>query len=96
MPAYVIFHVDEIIDRDRLKAYQQAAHPTVAQFGGKVIAAYGKQEIVEGPPLAGIVTIEFADYETAQAWYHSPGYSAAKQLRAGAVRCRAAIIDGKH
>ena len=95
MPAYAIFHVDEIIDRERLKAYQQAAHPTVAEFGGKVIAAYGRQEIVEGPPLVGIVTIEFPSYEIAQAWYHSPGYSNAKRLREGAVSCRAAIVDGK-
>lgn len=95
MPGYAIFQVDEILDRDRLKTYQQAAHPTLAKFGGKVIVAYGKQELVEGPALVGNVIIEFPSYEAAQQWYHSDAYSDAKQLRAGAVRCRACIVDGK-
>ena len=95
MKGYVIFYVDAVHDRARLKAYQAAGGPTLAEFGGKVIIAYGEQEPVEGPPMFGVVTIEFPTYQAAQGWYHSEGYQAAKAIRETAATCRAVIVAGK-
>ncbi len=96
MTAHVIFFVEKIHDPAGLRAYQAAAHPTLAEAGGRVISAYGEQEVVEGAPLAGVVVIEFPTYEAAQAWYHSPGYTKAAALRkGGAAECHAVIVRGR-
>jgi uncharacterized protein (DUF1330 family) len=96
MTAQVIFFVEKINDRDGLKAYQKAAHPTLEAAGGRVIVAYGRQEVVEGSDLAGVVVVEFPDYESAQNWYHSPGYTQAAKLRqSGAAECHAVIVEGR-
>jgi uncharacterized protein (DUF1330 family) len=96
MPAYVIFYVEKINDLAGLKAYQKAAHPTLSAAGGRVIVGYGQQEWVEGPPLAGVVIVEFPTFEAASAWYHSPGYTQAAKLRkSGAAECHAVIVQGR-
>ncbi|MFO1426016.1 MAG: DUF1330 domain-containing protein [Steroidobacteraceae bacterium] len=95
MKGYVIFYVEQILDPAQLKAYQQAAHPTLVPHGGRVIIGYGRQEPVEGDPVVGVVTVEFPSYESARAWYHSGGYQSAKALRADAARCRAVIVEGR-
>ena len=95
MKSYVIFYVEEVSDPSALKAYQAAAHPTLAEHGGKVIVAYGQQEMVEGSAIKGVVEIEFPSYDAARAWYHSDGYQQAKKLRDGGVRCHAVIVEAK-
>jgi uncharacterized protein (DUF1330 family) len=96
MKAQVIFFVEKIHDREGLKAYQKAAHPTLEEAGGRVIVAYGRQEVVEGSDLAGVVVVEFPNYEAAQAWYHSPGYTQAAHLRkSGAAECHAVIVEAR-
>jgi len=95
MKGHAIFYVQGITDHERLKAYQVAAHPSVRAFGGKVIAAYGQQEVVEGYEVRGIVLIQFPDYKSATDWYHSPEYQAAKKIRHGAVTCHTVIFEGR-
>jgi uncharacterized protein (DUF1330 family) len=95
MKSYVVFYVEGITDQERLKAYQVAAHPSVSAFGGRVISAYGRQEVVEGHEIRGIVLIQFPDYQSAADWYHSPDYQAAKQIRHGAVNCHTVIFEGR-
>lgn len=95
MKGYVIFYVEEISDPDQLKKYQQAAHPTLRAAGGKVIAAYGRQEIVEGEQLTGVVMIEFDTYAAAQSWYHSVAYQEAKELRKFAARTHSVIVEAR-
>lgn len=95
MKGYVIFYVEEITDPKSLKDYQNAAHPTLEQHGGKVFVGYGRQEVVEGPPVRGVVSIEFPSYEAAREWYHSAAYQEAKVIRRAAVTCHAVIVEGK-
>jgi uncharacterized protein (DUF1330 family) len=40
------------------------------------------------------VLIEFPDADSARAWYDSPAYQPLKELRHGAVRNTAVLIDG--
>jgi len=95
MTAQVIFFVETIHDPERLRAYQIAARPTLDEWGGRVTVAYGAQEVAEGAPLAGVVVVEFPSFEAAQAWYHSPAYTKAAELRKnGAAECHAVIVQG--
>ena len=94
MTAYVIFFVEEISDAGQLERYKQAAHPTLRSAGGSVAIAYGRQEVLEGPPLAGVVMVEFPSFEAAQQWYHSAEYQKAAELRLLATRARAVIVEG--
>ena len=95
MNTYVIFYVEEISDAEQLDKYKKAAHPTLSAAGGKVVAAYGRQEVVEGESLAGVVMIKFDNYEAACEWYHSAAYQEAKELRKFAARTHAVIIEGR-
>ncbi len=94
MTAYVIFFVDEILDAAQLERYKQAAHPTLQHTGGSITIAYGRQQVLEGPPLAGVVMVEFPSFEAAHDWYHSAEYQKAAALRTLATRARAVIVEG--
>lgn len=95
MTAYVIYQVDEISDPEQLEKYKQAAHPTLQAAGGKILAAYGRQEVVEGESIVGVVVVEFSTFEAAQNWYHSPAYKQATALRLKAASVRAVIVEGR-
>jgi uncharacterized protein (DUF1330 family) len=93
MPAYVIFYVEKISDPAKLEQYKQNARPT---FAGRNVArrvVYGRQSVVEGPPLEGVVMLEFPSYEEAESWYHSPEYQEVKKLRIPASTCHTVIVE---
>ena len=95
MSAYVVVRVD-VTDLDAWKQYAAAAGPAVAQFGGKYIARGGDVIGLENFEDEGrrIVLLEFPDMATAEAWYNSPEYTAAKKLRENAGHARFLVVDG--
>ena len=54
----------------------------------------GKYETVEGASRARNVVIEFKDFATALACYHSPEYAAAMALRLPAATADIIVIEG--
>jgi len=94
MKAYVIFYVESIADPELLERYKHAARPTLATAGGSVTVAYGRHEVLEGAPLAGVVTVEFPTFDAARAWYHSEAYSAASELRKSATKAHVVLVEG--
>jgi uncharacterized protein (DUF1330 family) len=54
----------------------------------------GRFEAPEGTPRSRNIVLEFKDYDTALACYHSPEYAAAKQLREGRSEANLIIIEG--
>lgn len=55
--------------------YGAGAGPTVAKYGGEVVAFDVASETIEGtPPGPQTVIIKFEDTEKAKAWYNSPEY----------------------
>ena len=65
--------------------YGAGAGPTVAQYGGEVIAFDVAAETMEGePPGPQTVIIKFEDADKAKAWYNSDEYQAVvgKRLQA--------------
>jgi uncharacterized protein (DUF1330 family) len=92
--AYVIYQV-EVLDPDQYARYIALSGPAVAAGGGEFIARGGETDALEGTaPVGRTVVVRFESMEAARAWYDSEQYQAAKQLREGAAKANAYIVDG--
>jgi uncharacterized protein (DUF1330 family) len=99
MSAYIISDVT-IRDRAAIEIYRSRAAAAIRKHGGRYLARGGKVEVLEGnwTPQA-IIIAEFPDPERARAWYHSPDYSSALEVRDQALSrepdpCRRAGAGG--
>ena len=80
LKGYWIGTVD-VSDPDAYKGYIAANAIAFEKYGAKFLVRGGKAQTLEGRFRARTVVLEFKDYETALACYHSPDYTAAKALR---------------
>ena len=82
MAAYIISALD-IYDKEKFdQVYFPAIFKQVEQYGGKLLAASEKQQVVEGNWLRGRTALwEFPDVETVQTWYQSEDYAPLLKLR---------------
>jgi uncharacterized protein (DUF1330 family) len=94
MPAYVIFVRERTLDKSELEAYAKLAAPSLEGLPIKFLAAYGRQEVLEGPAPEGVAIAEFPSVEEAKQWYQSPAYQAAAQHRFKGAIYRGIIIEG--
>jgi uncharacterized protein (DUF1330 family) len=94
MAAYVIFIRERTHDPAELEAYAKAAAPALEGVSFKALAAYGRQEVLEGPAPEGIVIAEFPSFEAARQWYASPAYQRAAQHRFRGATYRGLIVEG--
>ncbi len=66
--------------------YSTGAGPTLARYGGELVAFDAAAETVEGtPPGPQTVVIKFEDTEKAKTWYNSPEYQAVVSKRLAAT-----------
>lgn len=77
---YWIGHVD-VKDPEGYKGYVAANAEPFRKYGARFLVRGGKFEAPEGRSRARNVVVEFKDYETALACYHSPEYQKALALR---------------
>lgn len=94
MPAYAIFIRERLRDPKAIEAYDAKAGPSLDGHPVKVLAAYGRQELLEGAAHEGAVILEFPTMEAAKAWYHGPAYTEARQLRFQGADYRAFLVEG--
>jgi uncharacterized protein (DUF1330 family) len=94
MPAYVIFIRERTVDRSELDAYAKLAGPSLEGQPVKFLAAYGRQDVLEGPAPEGVAIAEFPSMEEARQWYESPAYQAAAQHRFKGAIYRGLIVEG--
>lgn len=94
MAAYGIFIREETTDAAELEAYSPRAAASLAGHTLKVLAAYGPQEVWEGPEVEGVVLVEFPTMEAARAWYESPAYREARDYRFRGAKYRAILVEG--
>jgi uncharacterized protein (DUF1330 family) len=90
---YWIVRVD-VSDPEAYKAYVAANAASFRKYGATFLVRGGNYETVEGASRARNVVIEFNDYATALACYHSPEYAAAKALRVAASTADIIVIEG--
>lgn len=94
MPAYAIFIRERTRDPKHLATYTPKAGASIEGRDLKVLAAYGRQEVLEGPQMEGAVILEFPTLEAAKAWYESPAYREAREHRFLGADYRAFIVEG--
>ena len=94
MAAYVIFIRDEMKDQTAYDEYLRLAVPTLALFGGEILAANGAHAALEGPDFDGSVVLRFPDMASARGWYDSQECQPFKAIRLGATVGRAVLVEG--
>ena len=94
MPAFAIFIREATNNPAELEAYTPKAVASLAGHPLKILAAYGRQEVLEGPNMEGVVLVEFPTLEAAKEWYESPAYREAREHRFRGATYRAVIVEG--
>ncbi|MGH6689321.1 MAG: DUF1330 domain-containing protein [Gammaproteobacteria bacterium] len=85
MAAYLVGRMT-ITDVGRYARYKERTPAIVASYGGRFLARGGRRLTLEGPEdERRIVLVEFASVKDAEAFYHSPAYRAARDMREGAA-----------
>lgn len=94
MTAYMIFERRSTSDEAGLAHYAAVASATTVDHPIKVLSYHGALDILEGPPVEGVVLLQFPTVAEARAWYDSPAYQAAAAHRHKAGDYSVLIIDG--
>lgn len=81
-------------DPERYKDYVKADEAAFAKFDARFLVRGGEFERVEGEARERNVVIEFEDYETALACYHSDDYQKAARIRQECADTDLIIIKG--
>ena len=94
MPAYVIARVN-VTNPQQYAEYKLLTPDAVAAFGGAFIVRGGDHEVLEGPADdRRIVVLEFASSDDARAFYNSPAYVHAREVREGAAEMEMTLVEG--
>ena len=94
MPAYVIADID-VQDAVKFEEYKKLSGPSGAPFGAKYLVRGGKVEGLEGSWMPKrFVVIEFPSLEQARAWWNSPAYTAARNIRQTCSKSNFILVEG--
>ena len=94
MTAYVLAQI-RIHDQARYDRYAAGFLPTLAGFGGRLLAADEAVEVLEGDwPAEKLVLIAFPDAGSAKAWAASPAYQAIAPDRIAATEGVVVLANG--
>jgi uncharacterized protein (DUF1330 family) len=93
--AYVIFIRERTRNAAELENYSPRAAASLDGHSVALLAVYGRQEVLEGPPSEGVVIARFPSFAEAKAWYDSPAYRAAREHRFKAADYRAILVEGR-
>jgi uncharacterized protein (DUF1330 family) len=92
--AYFVFTREKTIDPAELETYGKMAGAASAGHKLTPLVIYGKQEVLEGPAIEGVVVLSFPTVTEAKAWYNSPAYQAAREHRFKGAEYRAVLVEG--
>lgn len=97
VPAWIIFERLEERSLDFVPEYRKVAAASVARFGGQYQTVSFQNQVIEGPDIGEgpnmISIIGFGSRRLATAWFNSPEYNKALEIRRAGVTNRAVIID---
>lgn len=94
MTAYIVFTRESTLDPAEMAIYEQQVRATLAGHDVRILAAYGKQQVLEGAASEGVVIAEFPSAEAARAWYDGAAYRAAREHRFRGAVYSAVLVDG--
>lgn len=82
-------------DADTFQIYRTRAATSIERYGGKYLARGGEIEQFEGTwSPRTIIIVEFPSIEQARAWYRSPEYASALEVRDKALSRNLILVDG--
>ena len=84
----------DVTNEEGYKPYVTANPAIFKKFGGRFLVRGGKFECPEGESRSRNIVIEFPDYSTALACYHSPEYQANMKHRLRNAVADIVIIEG--
>ena len=91
---YLVGEID-VHDMDTYRTYAAQAPAILARHGGKYLARGGQTVSYEGAaPASRFVIVEFPTVAAARAFYESPEYRAASQIRQKASNSRMFLAEG--
>jgi uncharacterized protein (DUF1330 family) len=94
MSAYVIVQV-EVRDPSRYEDYKKMVPPSLEKFGGRFVVRGGKTHTLEGGwSPKRLVIVEFPSVEQAKAWWASPEYAEARDLRWATADSQMIVAEG--
>ena len=94
MSAYLLYR-GTVTNPDVYKEYMKLTPDIIAKFGGKFLARGGKTITLEGnEETRRVIVVEFPSFEQAVAFYNSPEYQAAVNIRKDAAITEMIIVDG--
>ena len=94
MSGYVVGQIQQITNADGFGAYQAAAIPALAKYGGKLVLNGTKIGAGDrGWNPAGIVVVEFESIGQAHKFYNSPEYQAVIGMRFDSAVSSTIFID---
>jgi uncharacterized protein (DUF1330 family) len=94
MAAYLISDIT-VRDRTAFEIYRTRAAEAIDTHGGRYLTRLGEVQVLEGswnPNM--IVIVEFPNLEQARAWYRSPEYAFALEVRDTALSRNLILVDG--
>ena len=94
MTAFLISDVS-VRDAEAFQTYRARAAASIAAHGGRYLVRGGAIEALEGSwnPHT-IIVVEFPTLERARAWYRSPEYASALEVRDAALVRNLILVDG--
>lgn len=69
MSAYILFQRDTTKDQQAVDRYSERADGTFAGHDVDVLVDYASHEVLEGPPIEGVVVLRFSHAAAARTWY---------------------------
>jgi uncharacterized protein (DUF1330 family) len=94
MATYIVFTKESTQDQIELNTYLSKVRKTLEGHPIKLLAAYGPQQVLEGPAPEGVVMVEFPNTTAAREWYDGPAYQAIVQHRFKGASYRAVLVEG--
>jgi uncharacterized protein (DUF1330 family) len=81
MTAYAMAHLRTVDVNDEVLEYLTRIDDTLEPYGGRFLVHGTMPEVLDGDIPGFVVLVAFPDYDSAKAWYHSPGYQAILPFR---------------
>jgi len=93
MPAYVVVSID-VKKPEQYAAYQKLAKLAASAYDAKPLVRGGRMEVLEGRAPERMAILQFPTMAQARAWYDSPQYTRARQVRGDSAVFDAVIVEG--
>ena len=90
---YIVANI-RVKDAETFKGFAPLSAIALKKYNARVLVANPVSEQREGEPLGSSVVGEFDDIVTARAFYESPEYTAARELRQTCADTDLRIVEG--